>query len=77
VGVEQSGELCIRAPTVMKEYWNNPEATAKDVDSEGWFHTGDIARIDAKGFIYIMDRVKVGSWPKQLYTAAVAVSVAV
>ena len=52
------GELCIRGPTVMKEYWNKPEATAKDIDRDGWFRTGDVARIDADGFIYIMDRVK-------------------
>jgi long-subunit acyl-CoA synthetase (AMP-forming) len=35
VGPEGQGELCIRAPTVMKEYWNKPDATSKDIDSEG------------------------------------------
>ena len=51
------GELCVRGPQVMKGYWNRPDETAK-VMSHGWLRTGDIARIDEKGFVYIVDRKK-------------------
>jgi long-chain acyl-CoA synthetase len=51
------GELCVRGPQVMKGYWNRPEETAK-VISNGWLRTGDIARIDEKGYVYIVDRKK-------------------
>ncbi|MEO8010155.1 MAG: AMP-binding protein, partial [Dokdonella sp.] len=52
------GELCVRGPQVMKGYWNRPDETAKVMDAEGWLHTGDIARMDEKGFFYIVDRKK-------------------
>ena len=52
------GELCIKGPQVMKGYWNRPEETAQVMDSEGWLHTGDMARMDEKGFFYIVDRKK-------------------
>ena len=51
------GELLIRGPGVMKEYYRNPEATA-GVIRNGWLHTGDIARMDAEGFIWLIDRKK-------------------
>jgi steroid-24-oyl-CoA synthetase len=51
------GELWIRGPNVVKGYWNNPEATAKSF-TEGWYHTGDIVRMDEEGFVYILDRAK-------------------
>lgn len=51
------GELCIRGPQVMKGYWQMPEETAK-VLRHGWLYTGDIARLDEKGFTYIVDRKK-------------------
>ncbi|WP_392532379.1 AMP-binding protein [Nostoc sp. C117] len=54
----QLGELWIRGSQLMKGYWNNPEATANAIDSEGWFHTGDIAYIDEDGYFYIVDRIK-------------------
>lgn len=54
----QAGELCIRGPQVMKGYWRRPEETAKTIDADGWLHTGDIARMDEKGFFYIVDRKK-------------------
>lgn len=52
------GELWIRGPQVMKGYLNNAEATAETLDAEGWLHTGDIARVDADGHLYIVDRLK-------------------
>jgi long-chain acyl-CoA synthetase len=54
----ETGELCVRGPQVMKGYWNRPEETAKMIDAVGWLHTGDIARMDEKGFFYIVDRKK-------------------
>jgi long-chain acyl-CoA synthetase len=52
------GELCIKGPQVMKGYWQRPEDTAQSIDSDGWLHTGDIARADENGFFYIVDRKK-------------------
>jgi long-chain acyl-CoA synthetase len=52
------GELCIKGPQVMKGYWQRPEETAKVMDADGWLHTGDMARIDENGFVYIVDRKK-------------------
>ena len=53
----QVGEICIKGPTVMKGYWNNPEATA-EVIKDGWFHSGDIGMLDDLGFLIILDRAK-------------------
>ncbi len=53
----QVGELCVRGPIVIKGYWNRPEATAETF-VDGWLHTGDLARIDEEGFVYIVDRAK-------------------
>jgi long-chain acyl-CoA synthetase len=52
------GELCVRGPQVMSGYWNMPQETAKTLDADGWLHTGDIAKIDAEGFVRIVDRKK-------------------
>jgi long-chain acyl-CoA synthetase len=57
VATGEVGELWIRGPNVVKGYWNRPEATAAAI-TEGWLHSGDIARIDDEGFIYILDRAK-------------------
>lgn len=54
----ERGELCIQGPQVMKGYWNNPQATAEALDSDGWLKTGDIAIISADGFVQIVDRKK-------------------
>ncbi|MFK3685054.1 long-chain-fatty-acid--CoA ligase FadD2 [Pseudomonas sp. NPDC088890] len=54
----ERGELCIKGPQVMKGYWQQPEATAQALDTEGWFKTGDIAVIDPDGFTRIVDRKK-------------------
>jgi fatty-acyl-CoA synthase len=53
----QAGELVVRGPNVMLGYWNRPEETAAALRG-GWFHTGDVARRDEEGFIYIVDRKK-------------------
>ncbi|MBZ6377863.1 fatty acid--CoA ligase [Pacificimonas flava] len=52
-----SGELCIRGPNVVHGYWNNPEQTAAAFP-DGWYHTGDVCRIDPDGFVYLLDRKK-------------------
>ncbi|MBS0214458.1 MAG: long-chain-fatty-acid--CoA ligase [Proteobacteria bacterium] len=52
------GELCIKGPQVMAGYWQRPDETAKVMDADGWLHTGDMARIEPSGFVYIVDRKK-------------------
>jgi long-chain acyl-CoA synthetase len=54
---DEVGELLIKAPIVVQGYWNKPEATAQNI-VDGWLHTGDYARIDPEGFVYIADRKK-------------------
>ncbi len=56
--IGERGELCVRGPQVMKGYWRRPEETAAVLDAEGWLRTGDIATVDAHGFVYIVDRIK-------------------
>jgi fatty-acyl-CoA synthase len=51
------GEIAYRGPTVMKEYYKNPEATAETLRG-GWFHSGDMVRVDDEGFVYVVDRKK-------------------
>ena len=51
------GELWVRGPNVVKGYWQRPEATATAF-TDGWFHTGDVGKIDEQGFIYLVDRLK-------------------
>ena len=58
VAAGQPGELCVRGPQVMKGYWNRPEETAKVMDLDCWLRTGDIARMDDEGLLYIVDRKK-------------------
>jgi len=51
------GEIVYRGPTLMQGYWNNPEATAEGF-AGGWFHSGDLVRVDPEGFVFVVDRVK-------------------
>jgi long-chain acyl-CoA synthetase len=54
----EPGEIWIKGPTIMmRGYWNRPEATA-EILTDGWFHSGDIGRLDADGFLYLVDRAK-------------------
>ncbi|MHB0774166.1 AMP-binding protein [Halomonas sp. WWR20] len=52
------GELCTRGYSVMLGYWENPQATAKAIDDAGWMHTGDLAEMDAEGYVAITGRIK-------------------
>ncbi len=52
------GEIAVRGPNVMKGYWHRPDATAEAIDADGWFYTGDLARIDEDGYFFIVDRKK-------------------
>lgn len=54
----QEGELWVKGPQVMEGYWNNPKETDEVLTSEGWLCTGDIAKMDEEGYIYIVDRKK-------------------
>ena len=56
-GPDARGELCVRGPIVVKGYLNRPDATAEAI-VDGWFRTGDIAMIDAEGFVHLVDRAK-------------------
>ena len=55
---ETSGELFVRGATIVSGYFNNPEASAKQIDSEGWFGTGDVAKITPDSWLLIVDRTK-------------------
>jgi long-chain acyl-CoA synthetase len=55
--VGEVGEICIYGPNVVKGYWHKPEATAAAF-VDGWYHTGDVGRMDEDGFVYVMDRIK-------------------
>jgi acyl-CoA synthetase (AMP-forming)/AMP-acid ligase II len=58
LGYNQQGEYCVRGPQRMHGYLNNPEATAAAIDSDDWYHSGDIGYIDDDGYVFIVDRVK-------------------
>ena len=56
--LDETGEICIRGGCVMLGYYKDPEATAEVIDADGWFHTGDLARMDEEGYYYITGRKK-------------------
>ncbi len=57
VPLGEVGEFLLKGPTVTPGYWNNPEATTQTI-KDGWFHTGDLVRMDEEGFVYVVDRIK-------------------
>ena len=72
LSVGREGELVLRGPQIMKGYWGNPEATETAL-SGGWFHTGDVVRMDEEGYFFIVDRLKdmINSggykvWPREV-----------
>ena len=56
--VGDHGEVLVKGPNVFLGYWNDPEATRRVIDADGWLHTGDIATVDAQGYLYLVDRSK-------------------
>ncbi|MEJ2245653.1 MAG: AMP-binding protein [Acidobacteriota bacterium] len=58
VAVNENGEVSVRGINLMKGYLHNPEATAEAFWPDGWLHTGDIGRVDSRGYVYIVDRLK-------------------
>lgn len=54
----EAGEIVLRSPGVMLEYWKNPDATENAFTADGWLRTGDVGRIDESGYLYILDRLK-------------------
>ncbi|MBA2656897.1 MAG: AMP-binding protein [Tatlockia sp.] len=58
VPYNETGELCIKGPQVMRGYWQRPEETSQVFTADGFLKTGDIARVDEKGFVYLVDRKK-------------------
>ena len=58
LGPGEVGEIVIRGANVMKGYWQRPDATAAVVTAGGWFHSGDLGKLDEDGYYYIVDRKK-------------------
>jgi fatty-acyl-CoA synthase len=58
LGADEEGELVLKGPSYCSGYFNNPAASAAAVDERGYFHTGDVARFDAQGYFFIVDRKK-------------------
>ena len=54
---DETGELLVRGPNVMAGYWRQPDATREALDEDGWLRTGDAARVDDEGYVWIVDRV--------------------
>ncbi|OBH29616.1 long-chain fatty acid--CoA ligase [Mycobacterium sp. E342] len=72
VPVGEVGEIVYRAPTLMSGYWNNPQATA-EAFAGGWFHSGDLVRMDSEGYVWVVDRKKdmIISGGENIYCAEV------
>ncbi|MFE3732538.1 long-chain-fatty-acid--CoA ligase [Nocardia sp. NPDC059154] len=77
VAVGEVGEIVYRGPTVMKEYWNKPDATQVAFEG-GWFHSGDLVRQDEDGYLYVVDRLKdmIISGGENIYSAEVENAIA-
>ena len=77
VPVGQVGEIVYRGPTLMRGYWNDAEATAAAFDG-GWFHSGDLVRQDADGYVWVVDRTKdmIISGGENIYSAEVENAIA-
>jgi len=58
LAIGETGEICVRGPQVMREYWNRPDETAKVMFPDRWLRTGDIGHMDERGYVYIQDRKK-------------------
>jgi fatty-acyl-CoA synthase len=58
VAIGEIGELLVRGPNVMAGYWRRPDATQRAIDEQGWLHTGDAARADDEGFLFIVGRLE-------------------
>ena len=58
LGIDKAGEICLRGPQVMRGYWQRPEETAKVMLPDGWLRTGDIGRMDTRGYVFLEDRKK-------------------
>src|SRR5690606_16085692 len=58
IRLTDSGEILVRSPGLLKEYYKNPQATAEVKDPDGWYHTGDAGFLDAQGHLKIIDRAK-------------------
>jgi len=73
VAAGERGEICIKGPNIMAGYWNRPDATAEAIDTDGWFHSGDVGFFDDEGYLYVVDRVKdmVISGGENVYPAEV------
>ncbi|MEM1332566.1 MAG: AMP-binding protein, partial [Actinomycetota bacterium] len=56
--VDEVGEVAIKGPNVMVGYWNKPDQTASVLDGDGWYRSGDVGRMDAEGFVFLVDRAK-------------------
>jgi fatty-acyl-CoA synthase len=72
VPIGEVGEIVYRAPTLMSGYWNNPQATA-EAFAGGWFHSGDLVRMDSDGYVWVVDRKKdmIISGGENIYCAEV------
>jgi fatty-acyl-CoA synthase len=72
VPIGEVGEIVYRAPTLMSGYWNNPEATTEAFEG-GWFHSGDLVRMDEEGYVWVVDRKKdmIISGGENIYCAEV------
>lgn len=56
--IGQTGEICVRGPQVMAGYWNRPDETARVLGADGWLHTGDLGKMDERGYVKLLDRKK-------------------